>query len=62
MTQSGAATIYKDLSTGIIFDTWSTSSGMTLGLAIPQNGLSTDATEFIGILVRRLLSLLIKSI
>ncbi|KAK3494806.1 uncharacterized protein B0T23DRAFT_118243 [Neurospora hispaniola] len=41
--------------TGIVFNTWSASSsqtkgGFTLGMALPSNALTTDATEFIGYL------------
>lgn len=42
--------------TGIIFNTWSasdsqTKGGFTVGMALPSNALTTDATEFIGYLV-----------
>lgn len=43
--------------TGIVFNTWSASTaqtqgGFTLGMALPSNALTTDASEFIGYLVR----------
>ncbi|KAI1402017.1 hypothetical protein F4819DRAFT_496243 [Hypoxylon fuscum] len=40
---------YTDLETGIEFGTW-TQSGMTYGLALPEDALTKDATEYIGIL------------
>lgn len=48
--------VYTDPDTGIIFDTWSASStqtkgGFTMGFAMPEDALETDATEFIGLLV-----------
>ena len=51
--------VYTDPETGIIFDTWSASStqtkgGLTMGFAMPEDALETDATEFIGLLVCRL--------
>ena len=50
--QSGTPTAYTDPGTGITFDTWMDTSGtMTFGFAFPSNALTTDATEFIGILV-----------
>ncbi|KAI1276713.1 fungal cellulose binding domain-containing protein [Xylaria sp. FL0933] len=60
--QSSTATVYKDSKTGITFDTWivpdtasgasgtTTWGGMTIGLALPENALTTDADEFIGYL------------
>jgi cellobiose dehydrogenase (acceptor) len=58
--QSSTAVVYTDPKTGIKFDTWSvpdrntgfsgTYGGMTIGMALPSNALSTDATEYIGIL------------
>ncbi|KAI1496665.1 cellobiose dehydrogenase [Biscogniauxia marginata] len=60
--QSGTPTVYTDPDTGIIFDTWvvpdratggsgiATWGGLTFGLALPQDALTTDANEFIGIL------------
>jgi cellobiose dehydrogenase (acceptor) len=47
--QSSTPTSYTDPDSGIIFDTWST-NGMRFGVALPSNALTTDATEFIGIL------------
>ncbi|BCS19750.1 cellobiose dehydrogenase [Aspergillus puulaauensis] len=44
---------YTDPDTGIIFDTWtvektSSVAGLTFGVALPEDALTTDATEFIG--------------
>jgi cellobiose dehydrogenase (acceptor) len=54
--QSAAASTYTDPDTGIVFNTWSatnsqTPGGLTLGLALPSDALTTDATELIGFLV-----------
>ncbi|KAJ2998041.1 hypothetical protein NUW58_g451 [Xylaria curta] len=61
--QSATPVVYTDSKTGIIFDTWAvpnkadgasgvaTWGGMTIGVALPQNALTTDATEFIGYLL-----------
>lgn len=61
--QDSTPTIYTDSKTGIVFNTWivpdtasgapgvTTWGGMTMGVALPQNALTTDATEFIGYLV-----------
>ncbi|KAI0106155.1 fungal cellulose binding domain-containing protein [Nemania sp. FL0031] len=60
--QSSTATVFTDSKTGITFDTWivpdtatgaagtTTWGGMTIGLALPETALTTDATEFIGYL------------
>ncbi|KAI0427264.1 fungal cellulose binding domain-containing protein [Xylaria sp. FL1042] len=60
--QSSTATVYTDSKTGITFDTWivpdtasgasgtTTWGGMTIGLALPEDALTTDANEFIGYL------------
>ncbi|KAI1394791.1 carbohydrate-binding module family 1 protein [Hypoxylon fuscum] len=60
--QSGTPTLYTDSNTGIIFDTWtvpdkadggsgvSATGGLTFGVALPENALTVDATEFIGYL------------
>ncbi|KAI0161861.1 carbohydrate-binding module family 1 protein [Hypoxylon sp. FL1284] len=60
--QSGTPTPYTDSDTGITFDTWevpdkadggsgvSTWGGLTFGVALPENALTEDATEFIGYL------------
>ncbi|KAI0525889.1 fungal cellulose binding domain-containing protein [Xylaria bambusicola] len=60
--QSSTPTVYRDSETGIIFDTWivpdktsgatgtGTWGGMTIGVALPEDGLTTDADEFIGYL------------
>lgn len=42
--------VYTDKGTGIVFNTWSPGD-VTLGMALPANSLTTDATEFIGMLV-----------
>ncbi|KAI1437222.1 fungal cellulose binding domain-containing protein [Xylaria sp. CBS 124048] len=61
--QSAVPTVYTDSETGITFDTWivpdtaanptgvSTWGGMTIGIALPEDGLTNDATEFIGYLL-----------
>ncbi|TGJ83688.1 hypothetical protein E0Z10_g5078 [Xylaria hypoxylon] len=61
--QSSTPTVYTDSKTGITFDTWivpdtaagasgtGTWGGMTMGVALPSNALTTDATEFIGYLL-----------
>ncbi|OTA96404.1 cellobiose dehydrogenase protein [Hypoxylon sp. CO27-5] len=43
------ATPYTDPDTGIEFGTW-TQGGQTIGLALPEDALTKDATEYIGIL------------
>ncbi|CAI4217414.1 unnamed protein product [Parascedosporium putredinis] len=53
--QGPLATVITDPGTGIVFDAWSatttqTKGGMTIGMALPSNALTTDAKEFIGIL------------
>ncbi|KAF3058966.1 Cellobiose dehydrogenase [Daldinia childiae] len=60
--QASAPTLYKDSKTGIAFDTWtvpdkadgsggvSAWGGLTFGVALPENALTVDATEFIGYL------------
>ncbi|KAK5628404.1 hypothetical protein RRF57_004119 [Xylaria bambusicola] len=60
--QSSTPTVYTDSETGITFDTWivpdkasgatgtGTWGGMTIGVALPEDGLTTDADEFIGYL------------
>ncbi|KAH8705730.1 cellobiose dehydrogenase [Talaromyces proteolyticus] len=55
LAQSSTPTVYKDPGTGITFDTWPvpstlTQGGMTFGIALPKDALTTDATEFIGYL------------
>ncbi|KAK3368229.1 cellobiose dehydrogenase-like protein [Podospora didyma] len=57
IAQASAAVKYTDPATGIIFDTWGianggsqTQGGITFGVALPSDGLSNDASEFIGIL------------
>ncbi|KAF9892638.1 hypothetical protein FE257_001040 [Aspergillus nanangensis] len=53
--QASAPVVYTDPDTGIVFDTWTvpestTAAGMTFGVALPSDALTTDATEFIGYL------------
>ncbi|EAU29442.1 hypothetical protein ATEG_09993 [Aspergillus terreus NIH2624] len=53
--QSGTPVVYTDPDTGIVFDTWkipagTVTGGMTFGVALPSDALTTDATEFIGYL------------
>ncbi|KAL4944374.1 hypothetical protein BDV06DRAFT_233379 [Aspergillus oleicola] len=53
--QAGDTTVYTDPDTGIVFDTWSveassSAAGFTFGVALPEDALTTDATEFIGYL------------
>ncbi|ORY64787.1 fungal cellulose binding domain-containing protein [Pseudomassariella vexata] len=62
LAQSSTPTVYTDPDTGIIFDTWivpatgsgasgvTTYGGLKFGMALPEDGLTTDATEFIGYL------------
>ncbi|KAI1081234.1 carbohydrate-binding module family 1 protein [Whalleya microplaca] len=42
-------TPYTDPDTGIEFGTWE-EGGLTIGIALPEDALSTDATEYIGLL------------
>lgn len=56
IAQSSTAVVYTDPETGITFDTWpvpstSTTGGMTFGLALPSDALTTDADELVGYLV-----------
>ncbi|KAI2464125.1 carbohydrate-binding module family 1 protein [Annulohypoxylon bovei var. microspora] len=57
--QSSTPTLYTDNATGITFDTWivpdstgggsvSVLGGLTFGLALPEDSLTTNAAEFIG--------------
>ncbi|KAI1775447.1 carbohydrate-binding module family 1 protein [Hypoxylon cercidicola] len=60
--QASVPTLYSDNNTGITFDTWrvpdtaegsggvSAWGGLTFGIALPENALTEDATEFIGYL------------
>ncbi|KAH8680545.1 cellobiose dehydrogenase [Xylariales sp. PMI_506] len=57
--QSSTPVVYTDSTTGITFDTWTienggsgteTWGGMTIGIALPSNALTTDSNEFIGYL------------
>ncbi|KKK27390.1 hypothetical protein ARAM_002277 [Aspergillus rambellii] len=55
LAQSSPPTVYTDSDTGITFDTWtvaasSSAAGLTFGMALPGDALTTDATEFIGYL------------
>lgn len=54
-----APTAYTDSKTNITFTTWSftDSGGMTYGMALPEDALTKDATEYIGILVSPLFRL-----
>ncbi|KAI0134670.1 cellobiose dehydrogenase [Xylariales sp. AK1849] len=45
-----AQTAYTDPTTGIEFSTWTESTGYTFGLALPEDGLTNNATEYIGLL------------
>ena len=61
LAQSSIPTLFTEPNTGIRFDTWtvavsSFSAGLTFGMALPEDALSTDATEFIGYLVYPLFS------
>jgi cellobiose dehydrogenase (acceptor) len=58
--QSATPVVLTDSKTGITFDTWpvpdsgtgqATWGGLTFGMALPSDALTTDATEFIGYLV-----------
>lgn len=60
--QSATPATFKDPATGIILNTWSVPDrnaggfqgaygGMKIGMALPSTALTTDATEFIGLLV-----------
>ncbi|KAE8166897.1 hypothetical protein BDV40DRAFT_295928 [Aspergillus tamarii] len=53
--QAPEAVVYNDPGTGITFDTWNVPSsskagGLTFGVALPNNALESDATDFIGYL------------
>ncbi|KAL2833136.1 hypothetical protein BJY01DRAFT_253629 [Aspergillus pseudoustus] len=55
LAQSSAAVAYTDADTGITFDTWtvaptSSAAGLTFGVALPEDALTSDASEFIGYL------------
>ncbi len=57
--QNNAPVTFTDPGTGIVFNSWGfangaaqTQGGYTFGAALPANALTTDATEFIGYLVR----------
>lgn len=55
--QSSTPVSYTDPGTGITFATWpvpagdTNGDGLTFGMALPDDALTTDATEFIGYLV-----------
>lgn len=57
LAQNNAPVTITDSASGIIFNTWGlpsgsqTQGGLTFGVALPSNALTTDATEFIGYLV-----------
>ncbi|KAL2755480.1 carbohydrate-binding module family 1 protein [Sodiomyces alcalophilus JCM 7366] len=42
------ATPWTHPDSGIVYNTWTTSSGMTFGMALPSDALTNDATEYIG--------------
>lgn len=46
--------MYTDPSTNITFPTWSDNSGLTFGMIVPPEALTTDTYEYIGYLVRQL--------
>ncbi|KAI0133009.1 cellobiose dehydrogenase [Xylariales sp. AK1849] len=59
LAQSSTPVVYTDSETGITFDTWpvpnsssgtGTVGGLTFGMALPSDALTTDADEFIGYL------------
>ncbi|KAH6659192.1 fungal cellulose binding domain-containing protein [Truncatella angustata] len=55
LAQSSTAVVYTDPGTGITFDTWpvpstSTAGGLTFGMALPSDALTTNADEFVGYL------------
>ncbi|KAL2786733.1 hypothetical protein BJX66DRAFT_341861 [Aspergillus keveii] len=55
LTQSSTPVAYTDADTGITFDTWtvaptSSAAGLTFGVALPEDALTSDASEFIGYL------------
>lgn len=59
LAQDPQPKVYNDSLTGISFNTWNIESttvtgGMTFGMALPSTAMKTDATEFIGYLVRAL--------
>jgi len=56
---NNVAETFTDAASGITFNSWgipngspSTQGGFRFGMALPQDALTTDATEFIGYLVR----------
>ncbi|KAI9371138.1 hypothetical protein BJX61DRAFT_548470 [Aspergillus egyptiacus] len=54
-SQSNPPVPYTDPETGIVFSTWtvpssSSTAGLTFGVALPQDALTVDATEFLGFL------------
>lgn len=51
LAQAQAPTPYTDPATGIEFGTWTPGTGFTFGLALPNDALTTDADEYIGLLV-----------
>jgi len=59
LAQNNLPNTFTDPQTGITFNTWGlpngspqTQGGYTFGMALPEDAFSTDATEFIGYLVR----------
>jgi cellobiose dehydrogenase (acceptor) len=60
LAQNNAPVTFTDAASGIIFNSWGipnggaqTKGGFTFGVALPENALTTDASEFIGYLVCR---------
>lgn len=51
LAQAQAPTPYKDSTSGIEFGTWTPGTGFTFGLALPDDALTKDANEYIGLLV-----------
>jgi len=58
LAQGPQPTTFTDVETGIVFNSWriasessQTKGGFNFGVALPSNGLSVDADEFIGYLV-----------
>lgn len=57
LAQDPQPTVYREPITGINFNTWnipgsSGTGGLTFGMALPSTAMKSDATEFLGYLVR----------
>lgn len=59
LAQNNAPVTFTDADSGIIFNSWSiangapqTQGGFKFGVALPEDALTTDASEFLGYLVR----------